>query len=105
MKVIIKSGTSKRQKYEFINDSDSDNDSDDNNIVKNEKSLREKPSIVHTATLKRYDLDIKFDEKDFYKEHFTIHWDNVEKVWYWKGQISKIPHGLRLKLKKNHKED
>jgi len=97
MKVTIQSDRgSKREKYEFI-------DSDDDDSVKSVKS--EKPPVIHTATLKRYDLNIEFDEKDFYKEHYKIYWDNQLKTWYWKGQISKIPHGLRLKLKKNEESE
>jgi len=95
MKVIIEGGQESK-KYKFIDEEDTNsNSSNEENNTQNHLL-----SAIHTGTIKRYDLDVEYEEKDIYKK-LGARWDGNNKTWYWVGQRSKMPHALKLKLKPN----
>jgi hypothetical protein len=51
----------------------------------------------------KFQLDIKYDEKDEYKKRYKIKWDNNIKKWYIITTLEKINHNLILKIQKSLK--
>lgn len=50
------------------------------------------------GTIKKYYLNIEYEEKDDFKKRYNTKWDAEKRKWYWLGQISKIPQVLRERM-------
>ena len=72
-------------KFEFINE---DEDEDENNCEQRKK----------LGTVKKYYLNIEYEEKDDFKKQYKVKWDPQKGKWYWLGQLSKMPQVLKDRM-------
>lgn len=82
MKITIEDA--KPNHFEFINE-----DEEENNTEQQRRNL---------GTIRKYYLNIEYEEKDDFKKQYNTKWDPEKKKWYWLGQISKMPQVLRERM-------
>ena len=82
MKITIEDDANPKQ-FEFIDEEDEG---------RNNEQRR------NLGTIKKYYLNIQYEEKDDFKKQYNVRWDGEKKKWYWLGQISKMPSVLRERI-------
>lgn len=64
------------------------------------KFIPEEDDILEEV--KRYYINVSYKERNEYREKYgykNVRWDNDKRSWYWVGQNSKMPDGIRSILK------